>query len=180
VTAKGAPAGELDGLPLGVEDKTSRCTASVPVVDRPDTTIGVEAEDAAAKFAEPCDAAKAALGEAVGRLRAGDVPAAPAGSLAPVDPCGLVSTATAQRIAGPITKVAPGGLHECRWQAGGEITVTLERGTPPVPAKDGSSDSAGTVDLGGVTAYFTADRYNPATVDCTLTWLHRPVGERAS
>jgi hypothetical protein len=180
VTAKGSPAGELDGLPLSVEDKTSRCTASVPVVDRPDATIGVEAEDAAAKFAKPCDTAKAALGEAVARLRAGNVPAAPAGSLAPVDPCGLVSTATAQRIAGPITRVAPGGLHECRWQAGGEITVTLERGTPPVPAKDGSAGSAGTVDLGGVTAYFTADRYNPATVDCTLAWLHRPVGERAS
>jgi hypothetical protein len=181
VAAKGSPSGDLDGLPLSVEDKTSRCTASVPVVDRPDTTIGVEASDAAAKFAKPCDAAKSALGEAVKRLRtgSGDSPA-PKGSLAPVDPCGLVATATAQRIVGPVTKVEARGLHECHWQVGGDVGVTLERGSRPFVSKDPYYDSAGTVDLGGVTAYFTAKRFNPAKVSCSLTWSHRPIDEGTS
>ncbi|WIX91395.1 serine/threonine-protein kinase [Amycolatopsis sp. DG1A-15b] len=179
--AKGTPAGELDGLPLSLDNNSSGCTASVPVVDRPAATIGVEAGDiGVGKFAQPCDAAKTALTETLNRLRAGSVSAAPPGSLAPVDPCGLVATATAQRIAGPITKVEPRGLHECRWTAGGEISVNLERGRPPVAAKDNSYDKAGTVDLGGLTAYFTADQINPATVNCTVTWPHRPVGEQAS
>jgi hypothetical protein len=178
VTAKGTAAGELDGLPLSIDDKAGGCTASVPVVDRPDATIGVEASQSAEKFAKPCDAAKAALTEAVKRLRAGSAgpPAAP-GGLAPVDPCGLVDTATAQRIAGPVTKVEPGGLHECHWQVGGEIVVSLQRGTRPVQSKDPYYDSAGTVDLGGVTAYFTTKRSNPATGFCSLTWQHRPLEE---
>ncbi|MEV6872481.1 serine/threonine-protein kinase [Amycolatopsis sp. NPDC051128] len=181
VSAKGAPSGELGGLPLSVEDETSRCTAAVPVVDRPAATIGVEASDAAAKFAKPCDAAKSALGEAVERLRAGSVDSpAPKGSLAAVDPCGLVATATAQRIAGPVTKVEPRGLHECHWRAGGDVGVTLERGSRPFVSKDPYYDSAGTVDLGGVTAYFTTKRFNPAKVSCGLTWSHRPIDEKAS
>ena len=178
VTAKGTAAGELDGLPLSIDDKAGGCTASVPIVDRPDATIGVEASQSAKPFAKPCDAAKAALTEAVKRLRAGSAgsPAAP-GGLAAVDPCGLVDTATAQRIAGPVTKVEPGGLHECHWQVGGEIVVSLQRGTRPVQSKDPYYDSAGTVDLGGVTAYFTTKRSNPATGFCSLTWQHRPLEE---
>ncbi|WP_285481916.1 serine/threonine-protein kinase [Amycolatopsis sp. NBRC 101858] len=175
VTAKGTAAGELDGLPLTIDDKTGGCTASVPIVDRPDATIGVEASQAAKPFAQPCDSAKAALTEAVNRLRAGS-PAAP-GGLAPVDPCGLVDTATAQRIVGPVTKVVPAGLHECHWQVGGEVVVSLERGTRPVQSKDSYYDSAGTVDLGGVTAYFTTKRSNPASGFCSLTWQHRPLEE---
>ncbi|MEV7098215.1 serine/threonine-protein kinase [Amycolatopsis sp. NPDC051045] len=180
VAAGGTPAGELGGLPLSLDEKSGGCTASVPIVDRPAATIGVEAGNVGVgTFAKPCDAAQTALTEAVGRLRAGSA-GFPAGSLAPVDPCGLVATATAQRIAGPITKVEPRGLHECRWTAGGDISVALERGRPPVPAKENSYDAAGTVDLGGVAAYFTADQINPAKVDCTLTWPHRPVDEEAS
>ncbi|UOX91885.1 protein kinase [Amycolatopsis sp. FBCC-B4732] len=179
VAAKGTPAGELDGRPLSVEDETTRCTAAVPVVDRPAATIGVEASDAAGKFAKPCDTAKAALGEAVKRLRSFDSPV-PQGSLAPVDPCGLVPAATAQRILGPVTKVQPNGLHECHWQVGGEVTLTLERGSRPFVSKDSYYDSAGTVDLDGVTAFFTTKRFNPAKVLCSLTWLHRPIDERMS
>jgi hypothetical protein len=180
VTGGGTPAGELGGLPLSLDEKSGGCTASVPVVDRPTATIGVEAGDVGVgEFAAPCDAAKTALTEAVGRLRAGSA-GFPAGSLAPVDPCGLVTTETAQRIAGPITKVEPRGLHECHWTAGGDLTVSLERGTPPVLSKDPSYDKTGTVDLGGVTAYLTADRYHGASVDCTLAWPHRAAGERFS
>ncbi|WP_439380029.1 serine/threonine-protein kinase [Amycolatopsis lexingtonensis] len=179
VAAKGTPAGELDGRPLSVEDETTRCTASVPVVDRPAATIGVEASDAAAKFAKPCDAAKSALGEAVKRLRTLNSPASQ-GSLAPVDPCGLVTTAAARRIVGPVTKVEPRGLHECHWQVGGEVTLTLERGTRPFVSKDSYYDSAGTVDLGGVTAFYTTKRFNPAKVLCSLSWAHRPIDERTS
>ncbi|SEC81485.1 Serine/threonine protein kinase [Amycolatopsis tolypomycina] len=179
--AKGTPTGELAGLPLSLDVKSSGCTASVPITDRPADTIGIEAGTLGpGKFAQPCDAAKSALTETLNRLRAGNVPAAPPGSLAAVDPCGLVDTATTQRIAGPITKVQPRGLHECRWTAGGEISVNLERGYPPVAAKDGSHTKAGTVDLGGLTASFTADQDNPASVTCTLTWPHRQVGEQAS
>ncbi|MEV7041507.1 serine/threonine-protein kinase [Amycolatopsis sp. NPDC051061] len=173
VSAGGTASGELDGLPLSIDDKAGGCTASVPVVDRPDTTIGVEASSAAKPFAKPCDSAKAALTETVKRLRAGS-PAAQA-VLAPVDPCGLVDTATVQRIAGPVTKVEPTGLHECHWQVGGEIVVSLERGTPPTQSKDSYYDSTGTVDLGGVTAYYTRKRSNPASGFCDLTWQHRPL-----
>ncbi|MFI5585413.1 serine/threonine-protein kinase [Amycolatopsis sp. NPDC051758] len=173
VTASGTPSGELDGLPLAINDKAGGCTASVPVVDRPDTTIGVEASSAAEPFAKPCDSAKAGLTETLKRLRA-NPPAAPA-VLAPVDPCGLVGTATVQRIAGPVTKVEPRGLHECQWQVGGQVAVSLERGTPPVQSKDSYYDSTGTVDLGGVTAYYTRKRSNPASGFCDLTWQHRPL-----
>jgi hypothetical protein len=181
VTAKGTAAGELDGLPLSIDDKAGGCTASVPIVDRPDATIAVEANPSAKPFSKPCDAAKAALTEAVKRLRAGSAgsPAAP-GGLAPVDPCGLVDTATAQRIAGPVTRVEPRGLHECHWQVGGEIVVTLQRDFRPAQSKDPYYDSAGTVDLGGVTAYFTTKRSNPATGSCSLVWQHRPLEEDSS
>jgi hypothetical protein len=181
VTAGGTASGELDGLPLSIDDKAGGCTASVPIVDRPDATIGVEASQAAEEFAKPCDSAKAALAEAVKRLRAGSVDSpVPPGSLAPVDPCGLLPAGTVQRIAGPLFEVEPEGLHECRWQVGGKVAVSLERGSRPFQSKDSFYDSAGTVDLGGVTAYFTTKRNNPASVSCTLSWAHRPVDDRSS
>jgi hypothetical protein len=179
VAAKGSPSGELDGLPLSVEEKDGGCTAAVPVVDRADTAIGVEAEGSAEKFDKPCDVAKAALGEALKRLR-GTTSAPPADSLAPIDPCGLVPAATAQRIVGPVTKVEPNGLHECHWHVGGDVTVSLERGTPPYRTTDSYYDSSTTTDLDGVTAFVTTKRFNPATVDCTLTWRHRPFDEDSS
>ncbi len=180
VTAGGTASGELDGLPLSIDDKAGGCTASVPIADRPDATIGVEASQAAERFDKPCDAAKAAVTEAVKRLRAGVDWPVPQGSLAPVDPCGLVPSATVQRIAGPVFKVEPRGLHECQWQVGGKVTVTLERGIRPFQSKDSYYDSAGTVDLGGVTAYFTTKRNNPASISCSLSWAHRPVDDRSS
>jgi len=179
VAAKGSPSGELDGLPLNVEEKAGGCVAAVPVVDRADTTVGVEAEGSAEKFDKPCDVAKAALGEALKRLRS-TTSAPPAGSLAPIDPCGLVPAATAQRIVGPVTKVEPNGLHECHWHVGGDVTVTLERGTPPFHTTDPYYDSSTTTDLDGVTAFVTTKRFNPATVDCTLTWRHRPYDKDTS
>ncbi|WP_328615945.1 serine/threonine protein kinase [Amycolatopsis sp. NBC_00355] len=179
VAAKGTPAGDLDGLPLNVEEKAGGCTAAVPVVDRADTTIGVEAEGSAEKFDNPCDVAKAALGEALNRLR-GSTSATPAGSLAPIDPCPLVPIATAQRIVGPVTKVEPRGLHECHWAVAGDVTVTLERGIPPFRTTDSYYDSSTTTDLDGVTAYVTTKRYNPAKVNCTLTWRHRPYDDKTS
>ncbi|MFJ1759178.1 serine/threonine-protein kinase [Amycolatopsis sp. NPDC088138] len=179
VAAKGTPSGELDGLPLNVEEKGGGCVAAVPVADRADTTIGVEAEGAAEKFEKPCDVAKAALTEALKHLR-GTTSTPPAGSLAPVDPCALVPAATAQRIVGPVTKVEPNGLHECHWHVGGDVTVTLERGFPPFRTTDSFYDSSTTTDLDGVTAFVTTKRFNPAKVNCTFTWQHRPYGENSS
>ncbi|HEY3466820.1 MAG TPA: serine/threonine-protein kinase [Amycolatopsis sp.] len=177
VTADGTPSGDLEGLPLAIDEKNGGCTASVAVVGRPDTTIAVEAEGSAAKFAKPCDAAKAGLTETIKRLRAGNAsPPAARGSLAPVDPCALVSPAAAQPIVGPVTKVEPRGLHACEWQVDGRVSLSLERGTRPFQSKDAYYDSAGTVDLGGVTAYFTTKRF-PGQVSCDLTWAHRQLDE---
>ena len=179
--SNGTPSGELDGLPLNVEDKGGRCIAAVPVIDRPAATIGVEASDAAEKFDKPCDVAKAALTQAVKRLRDGSAAAdRPPGSLAPVDPCGLVPAATVQRVVGPVTKVEPNGLHECHWHVGGEVTISLERGTPPYRSTDPFYDSSTTTDLDGVTAYVTTKRFNPAKVSCVLTWRHRPYDKNTS
>ncbi|MCR6483976.1 serine/threonine protein kinase [Amycolatopsis sp. OK19-0408] len=181
VTAGGTPAGELDGLPLSLDDKDSGCTASVPVVDRPDTTIGVEASQAAKPFAKPCDTAKAALTEAVHRLKAGSVDAAlPPGSLAATNPCALLPAATVQQVAGPVFGVEPRGLHECSWTVDRKVTVTLERGSKPFQSKDPYYDSTGTLDVGGVTAYFTARRDGQASTSCTLTWAHRPIDDRSA
>ncbi|UOZ05028.1 serine/threonine-protein kinase [Amycolatopsis sp. WQ 127309] len=179
VAAKGTPAGDLDGLPLSVEEKAGGCTAAVPVADRADTTIGVEAEGSAEKFDKPCDVAKAALGEALKRLR-DTTPAPPAGSLAAIDPCPLVPAATAQRIVGPVTKVEPRGLHECQWHVAGDVTVTLERGVPPFRTTDSYYDTSTTADLDGVTAFVTTKRANAARVSCTYTWRHRPYDDRTS
>jgi hypothetical protein len=181
VAATGSPAGDLGGLPLSVREKAGGCVAAVPVVDRPATTVGVEASGAAEKFAQPCDVAKDALAEAVKRLRDGSAASTPPpGGLAPVDPCGLVPAATVQRIVGPVTKVEPRGLHECRWQVAGAVTVTLARGVPPFRTTDPFYDTSETADLGGVTAYVTTKRFNPAKVSCSFTWRHRPVDDRTS
>jgi serine/threonine protein kinase len=168
---------QLEGLPLGIEESAGGCDAVVPIVDQPDAGIEVNASDAAKKFDKPCDAAKVALGEAVRRIRSGVGSEPPQGSLAPLDPCTLIDRTTAQRIIGPITAIEPRGLHECQWQVAGQLSLSLDRGVPPFQSTDPYYDSTGSVDLGGVTAYLTRKRYNPASVNCSLAWQHRPFND---
>jgi hypothetical protein len=129
---------------------------------------------------EACAVAKAGLGEAVKQIRAGGGDGElPAGTLAAVDPCALIGPATADRLIGPVINTVHESLHECRYEASGNLRLNLAKASPPQQSKDAYYNSATTLDLGGTKVYL-ARKDDTGRSTCSLTWQHRPISERQS
>jgi hypothetical protein len=154
------PPGDLDGRPVLFSTVgASTCDASIQLPGRPELGLTTEADT--------CDLAKAALGQAVARIRSGDARFdLPPGSLLPVDPCAMVDPAAVPAL-GRVGKGALKRLRTCEWTGTTTLGLVFDR-YPTVP-ETGTSP----VDLGGVTANRRAT--GPG---CTVAWSHRQSGAK--
>lgn len=170
-----APPTEVEGLPLiidkGAADSTS-CEAIAPLPAQQEVGISVESR---VKSGDPCQPARAALTEAIKRLRAGTPDHPPTrGALYTVDPCALIDKPTMQGIIGVVTETKPQTLHECEWNGSGLFTLYLAQGYPPDPG-DGEP-----VPVGNLTGYQKKEQDSPTSASCGLKWTHRNLPERKS
>ncbi len=156
----GQPPGDLDGRPVLFSTVgTSTCDASIQLPDRPELGLTTEAGT--------CDLAKAALGQAVARIRSGDARFdLPPGSLLPLDPCATVDPAAVPAL-GRVGKGELKRLRSCEWTGTTTLGVVFDR-YPTVPEPGGTP-----VDLGGV----PADQRETGP-GCTVAWSHRQSGAR--
>ncbi|KZB79738.1 serine/threonine-protein kinase [Amycolatopsis regifaucium] len=170
--------GELEGLPLAVKGSAGSCEVAVPVTGLLNTNLTAGVNSLSTKD-EACPVVKAALADAVKRIRAGghehDLAA---GTLAPLDPCALVGAATVDRLIGPVVETIREHLHECRYDAAGSVRLSFVRGTPPTEATYSSYAATATLDLGGTKVYLARSDDGAARSTCSLTWQHRPVSDR--
>ncbi|ANN18367.1 protein kinase [Amycolatopsis orientalis] len=170
--------GELEGLPLAVKGAGGSCEVAVPVTGLLHTTLTAHVGSLSTKD-EACSVVKAALADAVKRIRAGGHDRAlPAGTLAPLDPCALVGPATVDRLIGPVVETIREHLHECRYDATGSVRLSFGRGAPPTEATYSSYAATATLDLGGTKVYLARSDDGPARSTCSLIWLHLPVSDQ--
>ncbi|GAA1985205.1 serine/threonine-protein kinase [Amycolatopsis minnesotensis] len=166
--------GDLGGVPVLVDRTSTICYAAIPLTGAPDLTVEVNLNGTGQPVETTCAAAKTVLGTAVTRIKA----ATPASTgLSTVDPCELVDRTAAQGIIGPIGGVRAEDLHTCVWEVSGSVKVSLQRYYPP---RKSTEPTAEEVDLGGVKAFSVTSRNNPASADCTLAWVHKPLSEEES
>ncbi|MEV6908834.1 serine/threonine-protein kinase [Amycolatopsis sp. NPDC051071] len=175
---EGQAGGELEGLPLSIKSSGNACDVAVAVTGLPNTVLSAGVNSVSTKD-QMCSIVKAALADAVKRIRAGghdrDLPA---GTLAPLDPCALIGPATADRLVGPVVETIREHLHQCRYDAVGSLRVDLVRGRPPVESKDSYYAKKATLDLGGTKVYLAQNDDGVARSTCSLTWQHRSVSEK--
>jgi serine/threonine protein kinase len=170
--------GELEGLPLAVKGSSGSCEAAVPVTGLLHTNLTARVDSLSTKD-EACSVVKAALADAVKRIRAGGHDRAlPAGTLAPLDPCAVVGPATVDRLIGPVVETIREHLHECRYDATGSVRLSFGRGAPPTEATYSSYADTATLDLGGTKVYLARSDDGAARSTCSLIWLHLPVSDR--
>ncbi|WP_410582070.1 serine/threonine-protein kinase [Amycolatopsis sp. lyj-108] len=175
---EGVAGGELEGLPLRIKGSDDACAVAVPVAGLPNTKLSVDVNSMSTKD-EACSVVKAALSDAVKRIRAGGHERAlPAGTLAPLDPCALLGPATTDRLIGPVVETIREHLHQCRYDAAGSVRVSFVRAYPPVQAKDSYYTETATLDLGGAKVYLAKKDDGVARSLCSLTWQHRSVSDR--
>ncbi|WP_414940293.1 serine/threonine-protein kinase [Amycolatopsis sp. cmx-11-51] len=175
---EGESGGELEGLPLRIKGSDDSCAVAVPVTGLPNTKLGADVNSMSTKD-EACSVVKAALTDAVKRIRAGGQDRElPAGTLAPLDPCALVGPATTDRLIGPVVETIREHLHQCRYDAAGNIRVSFVRSYPPVQTKDSYYTGSATLDLGGTKVYLAKKDDGVARSSCSLTWQHRSVSDR--
>ncbi len=174
----GEAGGELEGLPLRIKGSGDACAVAVPVSGLPNTKLSADVNSMSTKD-EACSVVKAALTDAVKRIRAGGQDRKlPAGTLAPLDPCALVGAATTDRLIGPVVETIREHLHQCRYDAAGSVRLSLVRAYPPFQTKDSYYTGSATIDLGGTTVYLAKKDDGVARSSCSLTWRHRSVSER--
>jgi hypothetical protein len=95
------------------------------------------------------------------------------GSIANVDPCGLLDTDQIKSVVDTETTVSPYSLHWCNW-IGDNVNVGVWFRTGYDP-KDTTVDPGTPVDLGGgITGYQSATE---DAASCRLAWRHRSTGE---
>ncbi|MEV7549746.1 serine/threonine-protein kinase [Amycolatopsis sp. NPDC089917] len=174
----GEPSGELEGLPLTLKGSDGSCGVSVPVTGVRNTELSARVNSMSTKD-EACTAVKAALADAVKRIRAGGQERElPAGTLAPLDPCALVGPATADRLIGPVVEAIREHLHECQYDAAGSLRLKLLKSYPPVQSKDSYYSKTATLDIGGKTVFLAEADDGIARSTCSLTWQHRQISDR--
>ena len=176
---QGEPGENIEGLPSSIKGSSDSCEVAVAVTGLRNTALAAKVNSLSSKD-EACSVVKAALADAVKRIRAGGFDRElPAGTLALLDPCALVGPVTADRLIGPVAETIRVHLHKCRYDAAGGLRVDLVRGYPPTQSKDSYYTKTATLDLGGTKAYLAAVDDGVARSHCSLTWQHRSVSERA-
>ncbi|PXY17684.1 hypothetical protein BAY59_35725 [Prauserella coralliicola] len=168
---------EIARLPasVGPAGGEGRCTAIALIPGQETHGISVTTSPGVGDTIDPdpCGTARATLTEAIGALREGGAGWQDArGTLATVDPCALTDDAELGDLFGVVVGTEPDGLHECRWDVGGTVEVTLERAVSP--GRGGQDESP--VELGERTVYQQEfpDAGSPA---CGVSWAHVPVEE---
>ncbi|RSN16802.1 serine/threonine protein kinase [Streptomyces sp. WAC 05977] len=175
---EGEAGGELEGLPLRIKGSDDACAVAVPVSGLPNTKLSVDVNRLSTKD-QACSVVKAALADAVKRIRAGGHERElPAGTLAPLDPCALLGPATTDRLIGPVVETIREHLHQCRYDAAGNVRLSFVRAYPPAQSKDSYYTEVATLDLGGAKVYLAKVDDGIARSTCSLTWQHRSVSER--
>ncbi|GAB3746929.1 hypothetical protein GCM10027598_85280 [Amycolatopsis oliviviridis] len=174
---EGIPAGELEGLPMYTSTFGNSCAAAVPVASLQNIVLLTEIRGSLSSD-EKCTVAKAGLGEAVRRIRAGghgrDM--APK-SLIGLDPCTLLYPERVARLIGPVRATAPEDLHQCVYHGDGTFRLTVEQGYPPHGPEQADAGGVVPVKVGGTTVY--RDEHPPqGPPACVLTWQHRAMSER--
>ncbi|WP_181770621.1 serine/threonine-protein kinase [Amycolatopsis pittospori] len=171
------PAGDLEGLPMYTSTFGSSCTAAVPVAGLQNVMLLSEIGGPLSPD-EMCAVAKAGLGEAVRRIRAGghgrDM--APK-SLIGLDPCALLWPERVARVIGPVRATALEDLHQCVYQADGTLRLVVELGYPPHGPEQAAAGGVVPVEVGGTTVY-RDERPSGGPPGCALTWQHRAMTER--
>ncbi|WP_340685394.1 serine/threonine-protein kinase [Amycolatopsis coloradensis] len=172
----GVPAGELEGLPMNTTAVGGSCSAAVPVAGLQNVVLFTEV-GAMVSSDEECVVAKAGLGEAVRRIRAGGhARDLPPGSLIGLDPCALLPPDKVDRSIGPVRATALEDLHHCVHQGDGTFELLVEHGYPPHGPEQVKAGGFLPVEVGGTTVY--REENPPAGVrGCVLTWQHRAVSE---
>ncbi|UMO99329.1 serine/threonine-protein kinase [Amycolatopsis sp. EV170708-02-1] len=175
---EGESGGELEGLPLRVKGSDDSCAVAVPVSGLPNTKLAADVNSMSTKDTA-CSVVKAALADAVKRIRAGGQERElPAGTLAPLDPCALLGPATTDRLIGPVVETIREHLHECRYDTAGSVRLSFVRSYPPVQSKDSYYTGTATLDIGGTKVYLAKRDDGAARSSCSLTWQHRSVSDR--
>jgi hypothetical protein len=95
------------------------------------------------------------------------------GSVASVDPCGLLDADQIKTVVKTDTNVSPYSLHWCNWDGDNvHAGVWFRTGYDP---KDDNVDPGSPVDLGsGITGYQSATE---GAASCRIEWRHRSTGE---
>lgn len=162
----------IGGLPVSVDDETDgECTVEALTSYELEVGLRLSVEQPGGK---PCPAATTAMEKVVTALH-GQPPRLDhdAGSLVPLDPCGLVDPAVLKSVLPKPPAPTMENLHHCEFFSGEDpnppyVTVALAPGFAP-EAGDGEP-----IDLGGVRAVQAentdtgSDRFG-----CTVRWLHR-------
>jgi hypothetical protein len=161
--------GGLPALSNPLDDGTA-CFVSVITSTNPNIGIKVQVGGEGEQL---CDVGKTILTSVVDQIRE-DPPEREkrTGSVADVDPCSLLDSATlAPAIGGVETEVDPYTLHWCNWNGTGvSASVWFRTGYDP---KEDTSEPGQPVDLGnGLTAY----QYVEGEGSCRAEWMHRSNG----
>ena len=86
------------------------------------------------------------IADAVKRIRAGGQERElPAGTLAPLDPCALVGPVTTDRLIGSVVETIREHLHQCRYDAAGNVRLSLVRAYPPSHEEEAWRNTAPTM-----------------------------------
>lgn len=155
---------DAEGRPIQLTHLTGGCEASVQLTDEPRFTVTVS--DSASSS---CEAPKAALDEALRRLRTDDVLLdLPAHSALGLDTCLLLDDETIRDVLGA-AKPAADGLHGCEWDGVRTARVRVLPGVPDLPPEKDAVE----LSFDGITAYATTD----AAGYCAITWTQRRVSD---
>lgn len=164
----------IGGLPAMESELDDKSACFVSVITSTNPAFGIRVQ-AGGDGDDLCGAGRKLLDGVVQQIRE-DPPQreAATGSIASVDPCGLMDEAALKTaMGGADATVSPYTLHWCNW-LGENVTAGVWFRTGYDPA-DSTVDQGQPVDLGsGVTAYQTAE--SGSGVSCRLEWRHRSTG----
>ncbi|WP_199432757.1 hypothetical protein [Qaidamihabitans albus] len=162
--------GNVEGLPL-IEKETDEATCFVTAVTARDPSLGI-AVQADYRGGDPCGPGYTVLQQVIRELHAEPVTyAEEPGSLLGVDPCASVDDPVLATVLGEQElRKRPMGLHTCEFDVDERpsVNVRFRVGYPVEP------DQGSPVDLGdGVTA--VQRKGTTDTVECEVSWQHRPL-----
>ncbi len=155
---------DAEGRAVQLTHLTGGCEASVQLTDDPKLTVTVSDASSAS-----CQTPKAALDEALRRLRTDDVLLTlPSHSALGLDTCLLLHDGTVREVIGPATATAD-GLHGCEWSGGRTVRVRISPGVPGLPPEEGSRE----LSLDGIDAHAVTDSEDY----CSIRWMQRRISD---
>ncbi|MEY7971046.1 serine/threonine-protein kinase [Saccharomonospora xinjiangensis] len=156
-----------EGRPVQLTHNTGGCEAAVQLTDAPALAVRVGDSSSAS-----CATPKAALDEALQRLRGDDVLRdLPSHSALGLEVCLLLNDEQVRDVLGPARSAAD-GLHGCEWSGTTSVRVRVVPGIPGAPPDENSSP----LSVDGIDANATTD----SDAYCAIRWTQRQISDSLS